>query len=152
VSALTLRPATPDDLPTILALLADDHLGQGRDDPGASDDPAYRAAFDEIAADPHRTLLVAERDGAVIGTLILSFLRVLSSRGGINATVEDVRIAGALRGTGLGSEMMRQVVEMCRARGCKAIHLKSHRSRTAAHRFYERLGFDHSHVGMSLKL
>ena len=152
MSALTLRPAVVADLPAILVLLADDPLGRDRDDPAAADHPDYRAAFDAIAADPNRDLMVAERDGAIVGTLTLSLLRGLSRRGALTASFEDVRIAAPLRGGGLGTAMITQAIALCRARGCVAISLKSHRSRSAAHRFYARLGFAHSHVAIRLEL
>jgi GNAT superfamily N-acetyltransferase len=56
--------------------------------------------------------------------------------------------ASALRGRGLGAQMLEWPFATCRARGCATIHLKSHGSRRAAHRFHARLGFVPSHVAM----
>jgi GNAT superfamily N-acetyltransferase len=39
-----------------------------------------------------------------------------------------------------------------RNRGCDLMQLTTHHSRSAAHRFYEQLGFEASHVGMKLAL
>jgi len=63
---VTIRPAHMSDLGEIVALLADDPLGAGRE----SDTPslqAYKDAFKEIDADPNNMVLVAEDAGAVIG-------------------------------------------------------------------------------------
>ena len=49
-----------------MGLLADDDIGAGRESP---DDLApYRKAFAAIDADTSESLVVAERDGAVVGT------------------------------------------------------------------------------------
>lgn len=58
------------DLPAILALLADDPLGAGREDP--TDIARYRAAFDRIDADPAQLLAIAEVAGRAVGTLQLT--------------------------------------------------------------------------------
>ena len=150
--SLTLRPATRADLPAIVRLLYDDESGRTREDPGEPLDPRYIAAFDAIDADPNQNLIAAELDGAVIGTMQLSFLPGLSFRGSWRGQIEAVRIAGHLRGQGLGEEMIRWAVEQCRARDCKMVQLTSTATRTAAHRFYARLGFVQSHVGMKLHL
>ena len=60
--------------------------------------------------------------------------------------------AGYRRGTGLGRQMIAQAIEIARARGCVMVQLASDASRTDARRFYERLGFVASHVGMKLAL
>ena len=36
--------------------------------------------------------------------------------------------------------------------GCQAVELFTHKTRTDAHRFYDRLGFEQSHVGYRIKL
>lgn len=97
-------------------------------------------------------LVVAERDGRVVGTLQLSFLAGLSHRGAWRGQIEAVRIAGELRGQGLGGELIDWAVAECRARGCKMAQLTSKGDRLDAHRFYERLGWDKSHAGFKLYL
>lgn len=150
--SLVLRDATRDDLPAIVALLFDDESGRTREDPSVPLDPRYLAAFDAIDADPNQHLIAAELDGAVIGTMQLSFLPGLSFRGSWRGLIEAVRIASSLRNQGLGEQMIRWAVEQCRVRDCKMVQLTSKADRTAAHRFYARLGFMQSHVGMKLQL
>ena len=149
---MILRDARRDDVPAIVAMLADDELGATRD---RVEDPlqqAYYDAYDEIAGDPNNRLLVAEMDGEIVGTMQLSFLRMLSRKGSISAEVEAVRVASHLRGRGVGRQMMALAIEMARARGCVMMQLASNNSRVDAHRFYEQLGFVASHVGMKLAL
>ncbi len=150
--AMILRDARRDDVPTIVRMLADDELGRGREQ---LEDPlpqAYYDAYEEIAADPNNRLLVAEIDGEIVGTMQLSFLRMLSRKGSMRAEVEAVRIASHLRGKGIGRQMMVLAIDIARARGCVLMQLASNNSRVAAHRFYAQLGFVASHVGMKLAL
>ncbi len=148
MTALVMRTATLADLPAIVAMLFDDHLGQSRETISDPPDPAYVAGFDAIAADPNQHLVVAEYEGAVVGTMQLSYLPGIQFRGGWRQQVEAVRIASSLRGRGLGTQMMAWALEQARERGCYIVQLSSHISRTDAHRFYEQLGFDNEHVQM----
>jgi GNAT superfamily N-acetyltransferase len=150
MSELTVRRARRDDVTAIVALIAADQLGAGRETP---DDPApYLAAFDAIDADANQYLAVAEFGGALVGTLQLTFLPGLSHRGGWRAQIEAVRIAEPHRGGGLGSELIGWAIERARERGCRMVQLTSNASRDGAHRFYTRLGFAPSHVGFKLAL
>jgi GNAT superfamily N-acetyltransferase len=143
------RRATAQDLPGIVALLADDVLGATREAPG---DPAYAAAFAAIDADANQLLAVAEQDGRILGCLQLTFLPGLSHRGAWRGQVESVRVAADQRGTGLGRRFLEWAIAQCRARGCRMVQLTTDRSRADARRFYESLGFIASHEGMKLAL
>ena len=145
-----VRRATRDDVPAIVALLADDPLGAGREDPG--DLTAYVSAFDRIDADPAHALVVLDADGVVVGTLQLTLLTSLSRQGATRAQVEAVRVASSHRGLRLGEQLLRWAVDEARRRGAVVVQLTTDTSRTDAQRFYERLGFVPSHVGMKLPL
>jgi GNAT superfamily N-acetyltransferase len=152
-SKVVLRRAGRQDVPAIVALIAADQLGATRDGVRDQGDlEAYEAAFVAIDADPAHTLLVAESAGAVVGTMQLSFLPGLARRGALRAQIEAVRVAESTRGSGLGAAMMRWAIDEARRRGCALVQLTSDKSRTDAHRFYERLGFVSTHEGMKLKL
>lgn len=151
-----LRPAARADLPAILQLLADDRLGAGRED--LTDLGPYERAFDAIDADPAHLLLVGElrpvgqSRGPVVATFQLSFLPGLSRRGSWRSQLEAVRVAGEVRGLGIGAAMVDWAVQESRRRGCSLVQLTTDKSRADAHRFYERLGFAASHEGMKLVL
>ena len=130
-------------------MLADDDLGAQREVPG---DPAYLRAFQAIDADPGQLLVVAERDGEVVGTLQLTFIPGLSRRGATRALVGPHPHALDQRGGGLGAALMEWAVEESRRRGCALVQFTSDASRTRAHRFYERLGFEATHLGFKLPL
>jgi GNAT superfamily N-acetyltransferase len=152
VSSLHIRDAGLQDIAAVVALLADDEKGRVRETVEGALHPGYIEAFAAIASDPNQRLLVAERGGAIVGTFILSFLPGLSFRGAWRGQIEAVRIASHLRGQGLGREMIEWAVERCRERGCRIVQLMTHRDRDRAHRFYEALGFEPTHVGMKLHL
>lgn len=91
-----VRLARRDDVPAIVALLADDILGARREQATEPLPSGYWDAFDAIAKQPGDELFVADLDGEVIGCL----------------------------------------------------QLTTDKTRVDAHRFYERLGFEATHVGM----
>src|SRR5204862_5778415 len=103
---LTFRPATIEDLSDIVRMLADDFLGSQRE---RYEDPlpeSYGSAFCEVEADPNNELIVAESDGAIVGTLQLTVTPSISFQGSRRATVESVRVAERFRGRGIGRKMM----------------------------------------------
>jgi GNAT superfamily N-acetyltransferase len=146
------RPARRADLPSIVRMLADDELGRQREwdaDPLAE---SYYSAFEQIDRDPNHELIVAEQAGEVIGTLHLIFLPSLSFQGGLRAQVESVRVDKRSQSQGIGGRMMQWSIERARQRGVHVVQLTTHKTRLDAHRFYERLGFKGSHLGMKLSL
>ncbi len=146
------RRATAADLPAIVALLADDPLGAAREDTTIPLNQRYLAAFAALDADPNQLLAVVVDDDAVIGCLQLSFIPGLSRTGMWRGQVESVRIHREHRGGGLGQAMFTWAIDTCRARGCDLVQLTTDRARPDALRFYERLGFTASHIGMKLEL
>jgi L-amino acid N-acyltransferase YncA len=148
---VAIRPATADDVPAIIAMLADDPLGATRESP--DDLTPYQAAFTAIEADPNQVLVVADRNGEVIGTLQLTIIPGLSRKGSTRALVEAVRVAATARNSGLGTTLMEWSIAEARARGCAVLQLTSDKTRTDAPRFYtDRLGFTNSHEGFKLAL
>ncbi len=147
---MIIREATRADLPAVLALVAADAIREVAEDVGRDGAPApgYVAAYEEITADPNALLLVGVLDGEVVATCQVNFLRHLMYHGGLVGQVESVRTAAGLRGQGIGTALMEWVLAECRRRGAVRLQLTSNAARTDAHRFYERLGFVASHVGM----
>jgi len=148
----TMRRATRDDVPAIVALLADDELGRQRERPADPLPAAYTEAFEQIAADPRQVLAVAVAEERVVGTLQLTFLPYLTHQGGERALVEAVRVAADVRGSGLGRMMLEWAIDQARRRGCRMVQLTTDKQRADATRFYESLGFRASHEGMKLPL
>ncbi|MFD5295617.1 GNAT family N-acetyltransferase [Streptomyces mutabilis] len=147
---LEIRPTTGDDLPAVVAMLADDPLGAQRESP--DDLSPYLAALERLSADPNQHLVVAVRGDRVVGTLQLTIVPGLSRRGATRSIIEGVRIHSDERGSGLGTQLIEWAVDQSRRQGCQLVQLTSDKTRTDAHRFYERLGFSASHTGFKLQL
>src|SRR3954470_13323086 len=147
---LEIRAATRADIPAIVAMLADDPLGAQRESP--NDLAPYLTALDRLSSDPHQHLVVAVREGRVVGTLQLTVIPGLSRRGSTRSIIEGVRIHADERGSGLGTRLIEWAIDESRRQDCQLVQLTSDNTRTDAHRFYERLGFTASHVGFKLQL
>ncbi|WP_327662504.1 MULTISPECIES: GNAT family N-acetyltransferase [unclassified Streptomyces] len=147
---LEIRPAAAEDIPEIVAMLADDPLGAQRESP--EDLTPYLAAHERLAADANQHLVVAVRGGRVVGTLQLSIIPGLSRKGSTRSIIEGVRIHADERGSGLGTQLIEWAVDESRRKHCQLVQLTSDATRTDAHRFYERLGFVSSHLGFKLQL
>ena len=104
MSPITFRKATRDDLGAIIALLADDEFGRTRERVETPPADCYVKAFEAICADPNQQVVVAMQDGAVVGTMELTFLPRLSRQGQWRGQIEAVRIAAGLRGAGAGDD------------------------------------------------
>ena len=150
-AGLTFRRAAKADLPALVALLADDPLGAGREVAGQGL-AAYEAAFAEIAADANQFLCVVEEAGLIVGTLQLTFIPGLSRGGAKRGQIEAVRVAAHRRDVGIGAALFDWAIAECRQRGCALVQLTTDKARPDAHRFYDRLGFEASHIGYKLRL
>jgi ribosomal protein S18 acetylase RimI-like enzyme len=152
ISSIGIRRARRDDVGFIVAMLADDRLGSARERLEDPLPPSYFRAFEAVDRDPNIQLVVAENsDGAVVGCLQLCILPGLSSQGASRALIEDVRVASHCRSRGIGEQMVQWAVAEARTKGCKLVELLTHNTRVDAQRFYARLGFQASHVGMTLR-
>ena len=145
------RKATRSDVSTIVSMLANDELGQLREDFRTPLPDAYYQAFEKIAADQNQELMVVEnQQKEVIGTLQLSFIPYLTYQGGTRAQIEAVRIRNDQRGTGIGTRLFEWAIARARERGAHVLQLTSDKKRPEALHFYEKLGFVASHEGMKL--
>jgi len=147
---ITIRRATRADIPAIVHLLADDPLGQRREHDQDPLPGAYYDAFERIDGDPRHELVVVEAHGEVIGTLQLTLLPSLTYQGGTRAQIEAVRVDRRYRSQGVGHDLFVWAIERARQAGCHLVQLTTNASRDDAHRFYARLGFVASHIGMKL--
>ena len=98
-----------------------------------------------------RVVLVAELDGAVVGCLTTSVMRVLhrpAPVGRISMMVVDE----ALRSRGIGARLVQAAEQALAAQGCYMVEVTSHARRVDAHRFYERLGYERTSVRLAKEL
>jgi ribosomal protein S18 acetylase RimI-like enzyme len=152
ISRVTIRRARREDVPIIVGMLADDALGGPRERIEHPLPQSYYSAFETLARDPNIQLVVAEDgEGKVLGCLQLCILPGLSSQGAWRGLIEDVRVASRCRSRGIGAQLVQWALAEARGRGCKLVELLTHHTRVDAQRFYERLGFARSHVGMTVR-
>lgn len=146
------RMATRQDVPAIVAMLADDKLGSKREcctDPLPS---AYYQAFEAIHTDPNNELIIMHQNDQVAGMLQLTFIPCLTYQGSWRALIEGVRIARAIRGEGAGHQLLQWAIKRAKKKGCHLIQLTTDKQRPDALRFYQSLGFQATHEGMKLHL
>lgn len=146
---IAFRPASRADVPAVIALLADDALGATRE---VADPAPYRAAFDAMQAEGANHLIVGEMDGRIIACYQITFISGLSLTASRRAQIEGVRVAADQRGQGLGTALIADAESRARAAGCALMQLTTNAARTDAHRFYDRLGYSPSHIGMKKRL
>lgn len=143
------REARRDDVPAVLALLAEDAMGSGLSPAGLD---AGLAVFDAMQAEMGNRLIVAEAGGRIIACYHLTMISGLSLSAARRAQVEGVRVACDLRGRGIGAALFADAEARARAGGCTLIQLTSNAAREDAARFYRRVGFTPSHIGFKKPL
>ena len=134
---VSIRQATTADLAGVLALYAQPDLDDGK----VLSEAEARKIFAQFAHYPNYRLFVAVDDQAVVGTFALLVMHNLAHRGTPSAIAEDVVVAKARQGQGIGRQMMAHAADQARAAGCYKLALSSNRKRKEAHAFYESLGF-----------
>jgi ribosomal protein S18 acetylase RimI-like enzyme len=134
----SIRPATPSDLDTLVRLLGVLFSIEADFRP---DEVRQRRGLARMLEDPERrVVLVAERDGAVIG-MVTAQLIISTAEGAPSALLEDLVVDAADRGRGVGRELVAAIEGWARARGATRLQLLADRDNSAALRFYERLGW-----------
>jgi GNAT superfamily N-acetyltransferase len=93
-----------------------------------------------LVADPAVTLLVARDGDEIIGTTTVI---VYTTPFWIKARLDEVVVEAGARGKGVGEALVKASLDVARARGVQVVELQSGKgpNREAAHRLYERLGF-----------
>lgn len=133
-----IRAARPSDLAGVLKLYAQPDLDDGRV-LSIADAEEILARF---ARYPDYTLYVAETGGDIVGSFALLVMDNLGHLGAPSAIVEDVVVAPALQGNGIGQAMMTFAADKAREKHCYKLVLSSNAKRERAHRFYDSLGFE----------
>ncbi|MHC8491405.1 GNAT family N-acetyltransferase [Thalassospira sp. SM2505] len=153
---VTFRYATREDLPAIVALLADDEKGKTREELADPLPDAYYQAFDAMESQstdalPNKYLLAILGDD-IVGCLQLTLIAGLSRRGQLRAQIEGVRVSSKVRGQKIGEKLITESISISKSLGAVLIQFTTDKTRKDAHRFYERLGFVASHEGMKMAL
>jgi GNAT superfamily N-acetyltransferase len=132
-----IRVAVDVDLPEILKLYSQPDM----DDKQVLDMKEAKMIFDKIKLYPDYHVYVAEIDGKIVGTFALSIMDNLAHMGSKSGLIEDVVVAQASHGQGIGKQMMKFAIETCKEKSCYKVCLSSNLKRLNAHKFYEDIGF-----------
>ena len=131
-SSPRIRSALPDDAPALSVLLA--QLGY----PTAPELVLQRLHSLTAAGE---TVLVAERDGNVLGLLTVHVTPVLHRPTPVGRLTALV-VADRARGQGVGRALVRHAEELLAEHGCALVEVTSNRKRAEAHAFYEHLDYE----------
>jgi ribosomal protein S18 acetylase RimI-like enzyme len=99
-----------------------------------------RTRFARIKPDDKRGLFVAEVDGEVVGHIEVSMRRD-DDAGFVGAYVEELAVAEAWRGRGVGTRLMAHGEKWAQDNGARSIMLDHLHTNAGAARLYERLGY-----------
>jgi GNAT superfamily N-acetyltransferase len=140
LSDLVLRPARPEEYELVGEITVAAYVGDGFIAP----DSSYVAVLRDAATRAEQAeLLVAELDGAVVGTV--TYCRgagAYSNIGGPeDAEFRMLAVAAAARGNGIAGALVQLCIDKARATGCRALRLSTQTDMRVAHRIYERMGF-----------
>lgn len=145
---LTHRKAKIHDLRVIITLLLEDELGKDRKHLSTIIEQSYLDAFHRIDNDPNHYLMVVCVERLILGTCHLTIMPSLTFSGATRMQIEAVRVSLKHRRQGIGEWMIRAAIDYAKSNGATIIQLTTNNKRTRAQEFYERLGFEPTHVGM----
>ena len=153
---ITIRPATSADLPTLGrlgALLVQTHhdFDPRRFIPATPQTPAGYASFLGTQLDrPNALVLVAERDGEVIGYTYAGIegFDWMALRGPAGV-VYDILVDPGQRGHGAGRMLLEAAVAALEDRGAPRVVLSTAQGNEAAQRLFARAGFRRTMIEMT---
>ena len=142
MSALSIRPATPADIPAIAAIYGDAvRNGTASWELDPPDEAEMLRRHEAILAGGY-PYLVAERDGRLLGYAYASAYR---PRPAYRSTVENsIYIAPEAQGVGTGGALLSALIEACTARGFRqmiAVIGDGTGASIGSRRLHERAGF-----------
>jgi ribosomal protein S18 acetylase RimI-like enzyme len=136
MAGLSFREAGAHDLPDVLAL-----YDAAVDGPGANDPARAEAHWPRLQA-AGATVLLADQNGLPVATLVLYSLPLLAHGCAPEALVESVAVHPEAQGRGIGRALLQEAMRRAAQAGCYKLALTSNVSRSRAHAFYDRLGFE----------
>jgi ribosomal protein S18 acetylase RimI-like enzyme len=157
--AATIRPATPADLPALGrlgALLVREHHDFDPERFIAATprtDQAYASFLGTQLEEPNVVVLVAERDGAVLGYTYAGVEEYdyMSLRGPAGV-LYDVVVDPRHRGHGVGRMLLEATLAVLRARGAPRVVLSTAERNDSAQRLFTRAGFRRTMIEMTREL
>lgn len=143
---MSFRRAEPRDLDAFMEL----HRAFFAEDGYPHDDAAMTEAARVLIETPsYGQIQVAEAEGQLVAYFVLAFGYSLEFLGR-DAFLDELYVAPAWRGRGLGQQALDRLEEACRAEGIRAVHLEVERTKPRTIELYRRRGyFEHSRYLMT---
>ena len=144
-----IRPAVPEDAPTILAFIRElagyERLSH-----------AVTAALEDVRAtlfgpDPQARVLIAEADGAPAG-FALSFFTYSTFLARRGIWLEDLYVRPEFRGRGLGKALLTHLADECREQGYGRLEWSVLKWNAPLIAFYESLGAERMEEWVTYRL
>ena len=101
--------------------------------------PAVSARLSRILARTEQQFLVAEREGRVVGWVHATLWEFVETGGFV--VIGGLVVDRSMRRQGIGRALLANAEAWALAQGCSVVRLWSSIARTAAHRFYQQLGY-----------
>jgi len=151
---IAVRPATPSDIPALMALLIQVNMVHHVGRPDLFKGPTTKYTEAELAAilaDPATPVFVATDDsGKVLGhgfcVLQHSGGRLMEAHDTLY--IDDICVDEAARGLGVGRALYGHILAFARMKGCYNVTLNVWTCNPGAMQFYEKLGLKPYKVGM----
>ena len=134
---VTIRPACAVDLDSLVELLTT-LFSIEADFP--CNEPLQRRGLELMLANRNGCLLVAEREGRVIG-MVSGQLTVSTAEGGPALLVEDMVVSAEHRGQGAGRLLLEAIAAWARQHKASRLQLLADRNNGSALEFYRHLGW-----------
>jgi GNAT superfamily N-acetyltransferase len=138
---MQITPANASDIPALCELL---NILFAQEAEFKPDYEAQSRGLARIISNPETGLIVvARQDSKVVGMVNLLYT-VSTALGDRVALLEDMVVSPNVRGSGVGSRLLEQAIQLARLDGCKRITLLTDRANESAQRFYQKHGFGFS--------
>lgn len=138
MSDVSFRPAADADIDLLLHLMS---ALYGEDGSTPLRREAAEAALRRLLAAPESGLVrIIERGGTPAGYVVLTWGYSLEFDGR-DAFIDELYVAPAHRGRGIGREAVAWAERACREHGAGAVHLEVELDNERAHALYRRSGF-----------
>lgn len=126
-----MRPATPDDSPSIMRLLSE--LREQ-----SVSDETLQDGLKTLLSDSSREVLLLEDDD---GTQAMAVINLVYKLPKVEARVDEVIVSASSRGKGYGRSIMKACEAWAWDHGSDVIEFTSRPSREAANALYQKLGY-----------
>lgn len=140
---IRIEPATVEDLPELVDMVMKLFDMEKDFEP---DRDTQERGLRLILEQPSRgRIFVARTDHRIIGMVNLQ-ITISTAMGGFVLLMEDVFIDPDHRGQDYGTQMMKYVIDFAKAKDFKRITLLTDKISAESQRFFQKLGFEHSHM------